>query len=208
MVAGPHKSTQARLSGKVKLQNESSKTKQLQRQMVQWVLNNPDKVEAMSDMINNGQVDMYIHGQVVDNNGQKPLLRSCISWVRISLSDKRKVLFNGKHMENSSSKKLAKPTTEEEKLWVFLTAGQTHKRWGKQKATQHSAIRGQRLMLSRYLESCRSFLKNNHEFTIAYDASRIGGKEVLLLVLLATCNVSGHTKACWAPPQVSALVCF
>ena len=66
MVAGPHKSTQAKILGKVKLQNESSKTKNLQENLVSWVLNNPDKVEAMSDMINNGQVDMYINGQVHD----------------------------------------------------------------------------------------------------------------------------------------------
>ena len=53
MSAGPRKSTQAKMLSKVKVQNESGKTKQLQRSMIQWVMDNPDKVEAMNDMITN-----------------------------------------------------------------------------------------------------------------------------------------------------------
>ena len=90
---------------------------------------------------------------------------------------------------------------------AFTRLRKPHKRWGKQKDPKHKAHIGQRMQLCRYLESCRSFLKDCHEFCIAYDASRIGGKEVLLLVLLATSH-NEHTKACWAPPQVSALVCL
>ena len=90
---------------------------------------------------------------------------------------------------------------------AFRRLRKPHRRWGKQ-AASHSVDTGQGLMMTRYLESCRSFLKNCHQYTIAYDASRIGGKEVLLLVLVATCCVSGHTRACWAPPQVAALGCF
>ena len=122
MVSGPHRATQARILSKVKVQNDGSKTKQLQKSMIQWVMDNPDKVEAMNDMITNGQVDMYIKGVVSDNMGSKEILRRCNSWGKIGLQDKKKVLFSGKHMPSAIAKKVAKSSEEKERLWVFMTA--------------------------------------------------------------------------------------
>ena len=115
MVSGPHRATQARILSKVKVQNDGSKTKQLQKSMIQWVMDNPDKVEAMNDMITQGQLDMYIKGEVSDNMGSKQILRRCNSWGKISLHDKKKVLFSGKHMPSAVAKKVAKSTDERER---------------------------------------------------------------------------------------------
>ena len=122
MVSGPHRATQARILSKVKVQNDGSKTKQLQKSMIQWVMDNPDKVEAMNDMITNGQVDMYIKGVVSDNMGSKEILRRCNSWGKIGLQDKKKVLFSGKHMPSAIAKQVAKSSEEKERLWVFMSA--------------------------------------------------------------------------------------
>ena len=122
MVAGPHKSTQAKMLSKVKAQNDNKRIKHLQRDLVQWVLNNPDKVSAMNDMIHNGQLDMYIHGQEADQKGQAPLLRRCNTWGKKGISDQKKVLFNGKHLASSSAKKLCKTSEDKDRMWIFITA--------------------------------------------------------------------------------------
>ena len=122
MVVGPHRGTQARMLSKVKVQNESGNTKRLQRSLIQWVMDNPNKAEAMNDIITNGQLDMYINGEVSDNMGSKPILRRCNSWGKISLHDIKKVLFSGKHMPSAVAKKVAKSTEQKERLWVFMSA--------------------------------------------------------------------------------------
>ena len=122
MVAGPHAKTQANMLGRVKVQNECIKKKNEQRTLVTWVLNNPDKCGALSDLIHNGQLDMYINGHINDPKAQKPLLRKCHMWERVANEDQKRVLFNDKHMPSETAKKLARTTIDKNKLWVFLTA--------------------------------------------------------------------------------------
>ena len=122
MVAGPHAKTQANMLGRVKVQNECIKKKTEQKTLVTWVLNNPEKCGTMSDLINNGQLDMYINGQLLDPKAQKPLLRKCHMWERVANEDQKRVLFNDKHMPSETAKKLARTTIDKSKLWVFLTA--------------------------------------------------------------------------------------
>ena len=56
---------------------------------------------------------------------------------------------------------------------------------------------------SRYLAACRDFLPACTSLSVCFDASRVAGKEYLLVRIIGT-TPDGRTKACWAPPQAAA----
>ena len=65
--------------------------------------------------------------------------------------------------------------------------------------------RGVGMILTRYREACRAFLKLCFHISLVCDASRVAGKDVMLVAVLGT-DAHGKTKAMWCPPQVLVAV--
>lgn len=82
----------------------------------------------------------------------------------------------------------------------FCRLRKKHKRWSKRRQPVPGIGAAQGRMLSRYLEACKCFLRTCTEINIACDGSRVGGKEILLVAVLAK-NKDGVLKTMWAPPQ-------
>ena len=84
----------------------------------------------------------------------------------------------------------------------FHALRRPHKRWGKKgpPLVQVSSTVGKEL--SRYLEASRGFLATCTSLSVACDASRVGGKDVLLVAILGI-QSNGCAKVLWAPPQVT-----
>ena len=88
---------------------------------------------------------------------------------------------------------------------AFHRLRKPHRRWGKkQRRPRVSFRKGMWGILTRYQDASRSFLRDCAQLALACDASRVGGKDVFLVVVLGT-NNSGETRVCWAPPQVPRL---
>ena len=85
----------------------------------------------------------------------------------------------------------------------FLTLRKKHKRWGKRKRVRISTASGVGQILSQYMAASQAFFapESCRSVSVAADGSRVGGLEILLVVLIGT-SVTGFTKVCWAPPQV------
>ena len=86
----------------------------------------------------------------------------------------------------------------------YLRLRKRHRKWGKKlKPAKPSAQRGVSMILSRYLATSQQFfsVENCSNIVISCDASRVGGREVLLVALLGTSH-SGDTRVCWAPLQI------
>ena len=100
------------------------------------------------------------------------------------------------------------PTFVEQHVRSFHKLRKTHKRWGiKTKPCKITVDRGVGMTLVRYHAACKGFLQNCFCINVACDVSRIGGKDVLLVSLLAT-DTCGEARVCWAPPQVWVHIAF
>ena len=82
----------------------------------------------------------------------------------------------------------------------YLHLRKKHKRWGKKAAPKVSVKSGMHKVLSRYLAASQDHFKQCESVCIAMDASRVGGKDLLLLALFGTTK-AGVSRACRAPPQ-------
>ena len=81
-----------------------------------------------------------------------------------------------------------------------------HRRWSKKGPKLAFSLAKQRgCMLVRYLQACKDHLSRCTSLSVCLDASRVSGKDYLLVVVIGT-NPEGETLACWAPPQVLASV--
>ena len=81
-----------------------------------------------------------------------------------------------------------------------------HRRWGKKTKQATPAVdRGRGAQLSRYLAASKDFFGRRSSLTVALDASRVGGKDLLLAAVLGCTGT--ETKCAWAPPQFIAFFC-
>ena len=85
----------------------------------------------------------------------------------------------------------------------FKAFRKKHRRWSKKSQPEPRAGTAVASVMSRYLAASRTFFDPAQisVLSLACDASRVSGKEIMLVVLLGTRH-DGETHACWAPPQV------
>ena len=85
----------------------------------------------------------------------------------------------------------------------FKAFRKKHRRWSKKSQPEPRAGTAVASVMSRYLAASRTFFDPAQisVLSLACDASRVSGKEIMLVVLLGTRH-DGETRACWAPPQV------
>ena len=81
----------------------------------------------------------------------------------------------------------------------FAALRKKHKRWGKKSAPKVEVDAAVGLELSRYLDASQTFLRQCISISVAFDASRIGGKDVLLVAVLG--STGDKSLICWAPSQ-------
>lgn len=87
----------------------------------------------------------------------------------------------------------------------FKALRKQHTRWGKKKAAQPNIERGRRVMLCRYQAACKDHFSKCSSITVALDGSRVGGREMLLVIVFGT-DGEGNSFAAWAPPQAMSKV--
>lgn len=95
-------------------------------------------------------------------------------------------------------------TFVEQHVAAFQKLRKTPRKWGKRGPPRPSVFRGTHSLLLRYRDAAKRFLEKCPRLCVALDASRVGGKDVLLVAILGTAE-DGSQKAAWAPPQVPAL---
>lgn len=71
------------------------------------------------------------------------------------------------------------------------------------KAAKMNLRRTTSAFLMRYQMAAKAFLSQCPVISVALDASRVGGKDVLLVAILGT-SEAGETKVAWAPPQAGS----
>ena len=82
----------------------------------------------------------------------------------------------------------------------FIRLRKRRSLWGNKPQKAPSLNRGTGAMLSRYRAACVDCFSHCLSLGVALDGSRVGGKEMLLIVIVGT-NPEGETKCVWAPPQ-------
>lgn len=103
----------------------------------------------------------------------------------------------GKGGEGSS----ARATFPEQHVRSFLLL-RNKKRTCKRKLEGVNLYFTRQLVLKRYLDSSRAFLKGCTDYLVLTDATRLGGKEVQLFVV-GGYKPDGQLLLCWAPPMVA-----
>ena len=76
----------------------------------------------------------------------------------------------------------------EQHVRSFISLRRTRKKWGSQSVPRPNVRAGAHMILSRYLSAYKEFFSINKVKTlsIAFDASRVGGREILLCTLMGT----------------------
>ena len=88
----------------------------------------------------------------------------------------------------------------------FLRLRKTRKRWGNTKVQFQPPLSSTTVsILARYRQASNGFCCRCQSISVAMDASRAGGKDLILRMLVGT-NPEGDPRCCWAPPQDSASV--
>ena len=94
-------------------------------------------------------------------------------------------------------------TMVERHVATFHALRKPHRRWGKKGAPRVNVRAGTTSLLLRYRTAAKRFLEQCPTLSVALDASRVGGKDVLLVAILGTAE-TGEQRVCWAPPRTGA----
>ena len=89
----------------------------------------------------------------------------------------------------------------EQHVRSYVNLRKSHREWGKQsKMAEPRMASGIGSLLSRYLSASAAFFMTCVTLSVAFDASRVGGGDMLLVAILGT-DSAGLTQCAWAPPQ-------